>query len=352
MAKASGSIDLSAIKEAATKATNYITADEDGIKIHNADDLSNYSHIDNGGMQIYQNDVKRAEFGETIILGDVSTEEKAHTELTDDSFKIVAKGGSQCFSITADGTTTVEETQSYKYSRPRQDFEHDDVVFQYDIDMAEILAGEGNEIQIIGQNRDETIEAVIYTITVGNYITSAFTYENASWQIIYRDTFLRIRLRSGDPSSGIPGAGARTHIKEFRWQKTVTVANLAIKGNITINGNSLVDYIVETDSSGIWKWNKYASGKIECWGERTWTDVACTTSAGGGYRSADQSQALPSGLFSEIESCQATMKGSGGSGYAMTLRTLCTTATVSQMFWNTTNATKSTCTVDYYIIGS
>lgn len=136
--------------------------------------------------------------------------------------------------------------------------------------------------------------------------------------------------------------------------------DLDVTGDLNIYGGDIyvgdyalnTDYIIETGSSGIWTWNKYSSGKIECWGEKSWSNVACTTSAGGGYRSGDQSQALPSGLFSTIQSCQATMKGSGGSGYAMTLRTLCTTTLISQMFWNTTNATKSTCTVDYYIIGT
>lgn len=112
------------------------------------------------------------------------------------------------------------------------------------------------------------------------------------------------------------------------------------------------DYVTATGSDGIWKYRKWSSGRIECWGEKSWSSVACTTSAGGGYRSADVTQALPSGLFTAIDSCQATMKGSGGNGYTMSLRTLCTTTTISQMFWNTTNATKSTCTVDYYIIGT
>lgn len=121
---------------------------------------------------------------------------------------------------------------------------------------------------------------------------------------------------------------------------------------LRISDDKVVDYIIETGSSSPWKWAKYASGRIECWGEKSWSNVACTTSAGGGYRSGDQSQSLPSGLFTAIDSCQATMKGSGGSGYTMALRTLCTPTAISQMFWNTTNATKSTCTVDYYIIGT
>ena len=129
--------------------------------------------------------------------------------------------------------------------------------------------------------------------------------------------------------------------------------NGVFAGGLTLNEtNKLTDYIIETGSSGIWQWAKYASGRIECWGEKSWSNVACTTSVGGGYRSADVTQALPSGLFTAIDVCQATMKGSGGSGYTMALRTLCTTTTISQMFWNTSNATKSTCIVDYYIIGT
>ena len=115
------------------------------------------------------------------------------------------------------------------------------------------------------------------------------------------------------------------------------------------------DYVTATGSDGIWKYRKWSSGRIECWGEKTWTDVACTTQLNStdklGYRSADQSVTLPSGLFSTIESCQATMKGSSGSGYAMALRTLCTTTTISQMFWNSGSATKNNCIVDYYITG-
>lgn len=130
-------------------------------------------------------------------------------------------------------------------------------------------------------------------------------------------------------------------------------SNLKYSVNGEILGKTNVkDYVTATGSDGIWKYRKWSSGRIECWGEKTWTSVACTTSLAGGYRSGDVTQALPSGLFTAIDSCQATMKGSGGSGYAMALRTLCTNTTVTQMFWNSSNATKSTCTVDYYIIGT
>lgn len=130
-------------------------------------------------------------------------------------------------------------------------------------------------------------------------------------------------------------------------------SNLKYSVNGEILGKTNVkDYVTTTGSDGIWTYRKWNSGKIECWGEKSWSNVACTTSAGGGYRSADVTQALPSSLFTTIESCQATMKGSSGSGYAMILRTLCDNTTVTQMFWNTSSATKTTLIVDYYIIGS
>ena len=116
---------------------------------------------------------------------------------------------------------------------------------------------------------------------------------------------------------------------------------------------SIKDYVTENGSDGIWRYRKWNSGRIECWGEKSWTNVACTTSLAGGYRSADVTVDLPSGLFpNSIASCQATMKGSSGSGYTFSLRTLCTTTTVTQMFWNSSSATKTSLIVDYYIIGT
>ena len=120
--------------------------------------------------------------------------------------------------------------------------------------------------------------------------------------------------------------------------------------DIIVGGKT--DFVVEDGTSNGWTYRKWNSGKIECWGEKSWSNVACTNSMAGGYRSADVTQALPSSLFTAIDSCQATMKGSVGNGYALTLRTLCDSTTVTQMFWNSSSATKTTLTVDYYIIGS
>lgn len=117
------------------------------------------------------------------------------------------------------------------------------------------------------------------------------------------------------------------------------------------------DYVTTqgSDTNG-WRWRIWYSGRIEAWCTHTWTNIACTTQLNStdklGYRSEDVTLNLPSGLFSTVQSCNATMHGSGGSGYAMALRTISNnTTSISQMFWNSTSATKSTCTVDYYVTG-
>lgn len=141
------------------------------------------------------------------------------------------------------------------------------------------------------------------------------------------------------------------YVNEYVPSNTLFGVN-SLNGIVKINNQTLDGFVTAQTTDGIWTYRKWSNGKIECWGEKSWSNVACTTSAGGGYRSSDVTQSLPSGLFTAIDVCQATMKGSGGSGYTMALRTLCTPTAISQMFWNTSNATKSTCTVDYYIIGT
>lgn len=65
------------------------------------------------------------------------------------------------------------------------------------------------------------------------------------------------------------------------------------------------DYVVETGTeamgtNGTWYWTKWASGRAECYGRRNFGSMAITTSAGNIYRSTEQSQALPSGLFIDV----------------------------------------------------
>lgn len=136
------------------------------------------------------------------------------------------------------------------------------------------------------------------------------------------------------------------------------IGSVAISGYCTINGSVVLQSVssghaLVTDADeGEWTWDVLSDGTIICHGELTWWDVTCTTSAGGGYRSGNITATLPSGVFTTIDSCQVTMKGSGGSGYTMALRSLCTPTTFTQMFWNTTSVVKDKVTVDVLIIGT
>ena len=59
---------------AAQTATNFITTDSTGIKVHNTNDSSNYTHIGSAGMDVYKGGDRVARFGSTIVLGDESAE--------------------------------------------------------------------------------------------------------------------------------------------------------------------------------------------------------------------------------------------------------------------------------------
>lgn len=71
---------------------------------------------------------------------------------------------------------------------------------------------------------------------------------------------------------------------------------------VNINGNSIEDFVIEQGSesmgsNGTWYWQKWLSGKAECWGCRNYGRMAITTAWGNLYRSETFAQDLPSGLF-------------------------------------------------------
>jgi hypothetical protein len=87
-----------------------------------------------------------------------------------------------------------------------------------------------------------------------------------------------------------------------------------LNGGVMIDGTDLndliqpqitpADYITASGtasmgSNGTWYWQKWNSGKAECWGKRNFGNMAITTSWGNLYRSAALTQDLPSGLFND-----------------------------------------------------
>ena len=76
------------------------------------------------------------------------------------------------------------------------------------------------------------------------------------------------------------------------------------------------DYIVEEGTSGVWRYRKWKSGKIEAWGYQTYSSIAInlTSAAFGGYRSDVINMAIPSGIFTIAPDYVFLQKKSSQSG--------------------------------------
>lgn len=82
---------------------------------------------------------------------------------------------------------------------------------------------------------------------------------------------------------------------------------------VDINGNNIADFVIEKNSSGTWMWQKWNSGLVDCWtisNPVSVTGAATSVVMGGYYSWADV--ALPSGLFTRVDS--AVLEGRLGTG--------------------------------------
>lgn len=86
-----GSLDLKSGNDAAKTATNYITeiSTTDGIKVHNANDTSNYAQINSSGMNVVRNEVSVASFGASARVG---KESGGHTIVDSDGMRVYRDG--------------------------------------------------------------------------------------------------------------------------------------------------------------------------------------------------------------------------------------------------------------------
>lgn len=336
-----------------------ILINTDGISIRNG--LLPMMTLDNDSLDFNVVDTENgtytnvASFGETSVIGQTNS---SHLQLNKYGLQMAYGTTYDTFSVTQKNYVTTEllyDRQGYAFvDADSGEWIQNPIVFNAtSIANANTTQYYGRRIivycEFALQDYVATFQAgTTSTVTLGQY-TLTYTYISPT----------QCSLTLG----GVTDLSEDYDIRKMFYEVAGHEVDMRVVGDVYLTGDlwindgysvdiGYVNYVVDSGTSGIWSWIKYRNGRIECWGEKSWSNVACTTSAGGGYRSADQTQSLPTDLFTTIESCQATMKGSGGSGYAMSLRTLCTTTTISQMFWNTTNATKSTCTVDYYIIGT
>lgn len=99
----------------------------------------------------------------------------------------------------------------------------------------------------------------------------------------------------------------------------------------------IADYVVETGTSDIWNYRKWASGTAECWGNAYKSALALSKTSGYGYYYDTLYLNLPAGLFKSVGYANAASVGSTGlvtpSMYNLT------TASVGMRVWGSTNFT-------------
>lgn len=99
------------------------------------------------------------------------------------------------------------------------------------------------------------------------------------------------------------------------------------------------DAIVEAGTSGMWTYQKFASGIVKCWGYNT-SSVACTSQSGNLYYGTTE-LSIPDGLFTSCDGVHITAAGSTGSGYAFFGRYVYYTTYINALFFSTVSATKN-----------
>lgn len=141
----------------------------------------------------------------------------------------------------------------------------------------------------------------------------------------------------------------------FDWSKSDFNFNVPV----SFEGEQMEDFVVATGTAsmgtnGTWYWQKWKSGKAECYGLRNYGNMGVSTAFGGLYRSAAFQQSLPSGLFvSAPECCNINYAGSSSDWAAFIMPRLPATASNSCGFYvlRPESGTISQAQISFYILG-
>ena len=200
------------------------------------------------------------------------------------------------------------------------------------------VAYTGNGAQAIDPNT--TLEEVILTNHENgpgtHYIIQTFFYNSKN-------------ADSNRSQFAIPYATPGPVMHRFRYHGSWSAWTSPLDG--------LSDYIIATGTDGIWTWEKWASGKAECWGRKNHGSVAITTSWGNIYCTADAVNLgvdFPSGLFVDTpQEISANILYSGGSDtWISGGSTEATSAKTGNMgLCRAASRTVSNLTMGYYAIG-
>lgn len=123
--------------------------------------------------------------------------------------------------------------------------------------------------------------------------------------------------------------------------------------SLDASGVTVADYIVEQGTSGIWTYRKWNSGIAECWGVSALRTVSSWTQWGGIYYGNPYNvyDTYPSGLFTELPSCQTQIGQSSGDCYLVKGASGDATKTCAFYPSRGTSGGSFSYTVAYYAIG-
>lgn len=138
-------------------------------------------------------------------------------------------------------------------------------------------------------------------------------------------TFDFIKVVDALPESGLPNriylvpnadAAENNLFDEYIWAsgawEFITTKMVEVELVNYIKKQELADYVVECGTSGIWSYEKWASGKAVCWGQKDYGEVAINNAWGSLYESEKITQELPSDLFIETPNVQMTIGSCSG----------------------------------------
>ena len=282
-------------EDAAHTATDFIapqttTQTDDGIKVFpksEKDNPQNYTQINQQGMQIYKGGQKTASFGsEKISLGENS--EQSVLEMC---------GG--LASLSSEVTTNIAGDKiGYILLAPTEFAQSKDYPFRVGI-----ASGKRDSSIYLGDAECEMGAYLTPRAASINYIQSAISgssqfdlNEEYPEDGPHAYTSIGMYAGMGLTDGSEPAAG----IDMSAWLESGKILNsLDLFGDqIVINSEPLADFVIEQGKSGIWRFEKWASGKAIAYTPEFYEYSNLKMTASGNlYLSEERYATLPSGLF-------------------------------------------------------
>lgn len=190
-----------------------------------------------------------------------------------------------------------------------------------------------------------------FTLTVdGNNYKAEGIIENISYNNSYT-----IKTRVVDALASAESSPYTLKVNPvFDWSSEDFSFNVPV----SIQGKTIADFVIERGqtamgSNGMWYWQKWKSGKAECWGQRNFGRMAITGEWGILFESAELTQDFPTGLFSVTPTCQITIAYLNGNGGWLENGVTRATASHSQGFQivRPTSTTVTSSYIDFYAVG-